>query len=431
MRRPDAVAAHRKTIELLPALSAAWLSLSYIRSFRMDEDLLARLRAQLSRPNLPAEDRARLHFAFGKACDDLARYREAFESYRRSNEILDEAAGARADTGDNYRRDAITFFTPAFFRSRTGTGCLEQGPIFIVGMPRAGSTLLEQVLSSHSAIEALGELTTLTQVGMRFAPDRAGEPQGGYPYVLARLDAEGFRRIGAEYIKETLSRRRLATPFFTDKLPGNFTHVGLIHLALPNAKIIDIRRHPLACCFSLYKHFFLMNMPRDQIGLARVYRNYVELMAHFDAVLPGKVYRVIYEQLIDNFEAEVRRLLAYLGLPFEEQCLRFQDNSRVVLTVSSDQVGQALNRKGLEDWRHYEPWLGPMKHELGSVLEQYPEVPKFYERVHAQSQDTRAFDQHGRVFGFFRRNQRDAARRGRDGCIDCVSVRVEAGLKPR
>lgn len=394
-RHPDSAAAHRKAIDLRPSFAAAWLSFSYVRSFRMDEELAARLETQLACPNLPAHDRAKLNFAFGKACEDLKRYGVAFESFRTANEILGPTADAAMT--DDYLRAAKAFFRPALFRSRTGVGCAEQGPIFIVGMPRAGSTLVEHILSSHPEVEALGELTTLAHVGMRVAPDRPDND--GYPYVLRHLDAEGFRRIGDEYMSETRARRTRNTPYFTDKLPVNFTHVGLIHLALPNAKIIDVRRHPLACCFSSYKHYFLVNTPHDQVGLARVYKNYVELMAHFDEVLPGKVYRLIYERLVDDFKAEVRRLLDHLGLPFAQQCLRFHENGRMVLTVSSAQVGQKLNRSGVDHWRHYEQWLTPLKRELGPVLDVYPDVPGFYPGVRAQSRDL-ALGERGRVFAF-------------------------------
>jgi hypothetical protein len=250
-------------------------------------------------------------------------------------------------------------------------------------MPRSGSTLVEQILASHPQVEALGEITNLMEAGQRLAPDRPGDREGGYPYVLKYLDSAGFRRIGEEYVHSTLPRRTLGRPFFTDKLPGNYCHVGLIHLALPNARIIDVRRHPLDCCLSCYKHYFPAGHPHalDLSDIGRFYANYVELMAHFDAVLPGRVHRVIYEQLVEYPEQEVRRLLDHIGLSFDEACLRFHESLRPVLTISADQVRQPLFADGVGRSRNYEPWIAPLKKALGSILEVYPSVPAFSSEV--------------------------------------------------
>lgn len=378
MRNSGAVAAHKRAMSLLPSYADAYLSLTNLKSCRLDEEAVAPIRPLLAGPHLlPAEDRAKLLYVLGKAAEDSERYAEAFENYRASNEILKGAARSGIAKSNANLQDK-TLFTPAFFASRKDFGCQESGPVFIVGMPRAGSTLLEQILACHSSVEALGELTALRDAYKRIASDR-GDRSQGYPSRLQDFDAERFRLLGEEYFKLMEPQRRLRKPFFTDKLPGNFGNIGLIHLALPNAKIIDVRRHPMACCFSCYKHYFPSGPPHtlDQRDMARFYADYVELMAHFDQVLPGRVYRVIYENLVGDFEAEVRRLLAWLGLPFEDACLNFHNNRRMVLTLSFDQVGRPLYASGIDHWRHFEPWLGPMKEELGPVLEKYPEVPAF------------------------------------------------------
>ncbi|MGH6875896.1 MAG: tetratricopeptide repeat-containing sulfotransferase family protein [Rhizomicrobium sp.] len=400
-RSGDAIAAYRMALRLLPSFVDAYVSLANVKAFRMDGFIEA-IRDQLARPGLPVEDRARLHYVLGKAFEDMERYGESFDNYRTSNEILRRARESGIENDNLYLRHAKTFFAPAFFRARTGFGYAERGPIFIVGMPRSGSTLVEQILSSHSAVEALGEIFDLPETGQRFAPDRPGDPLGGYPYTLNDLSAERFRLLGEQYMKATRSRRKSDKPFFTDKLPGNYCHVGLIHLALPNAKIIDVRRHPLDCCFSCFKHYFPAAQPQalDLQDIGRSYVDYVDLMAHFDEVLPGSVHRVFYENLIGNLETEVRRLLDYVGLPFEEQCLRFHENTRHVLTLSADQVHMPLYGAAIGHWRHYGQWLDPLKKALGYVLDAYPEVPRFYSEVHVESKNPLHLGQVSRRFAF-------------------------------
>lgn len=396
----DAVAALKRAVEILPSFAHAYLRLSNIKSFRMDEDLIGRMTEQVARPDLPAEDRARIHFVLGKASEDRRFYREAFEDFRTSNRILRRAYEAEIEIGDTYLRAAKSFFKPRFFHVRARSGCPETGPIFIVGMPRAGSTLVEQIISAHSAVEALGELTDLQEAGTRLFPGGLDGSQDSYPYMLQNFGPQHFRALGEEYLKTTRLRRVQGKPFFTDKLGANFVHVGLIQLILPNAKIIDVRRHPLDCCFSCFKHYFPAGMPHamDLRDIGHFYRNYVELMAHFDEVLPGRVHRLIYERLINDFESEVRRLLDYLGLPFEEECLRFDQSQRLVLTLSADQVNKPLYTTGVGHWRNYEEWLDPLKKELGPVLEAYPAVPRFYSELSALSRDRLQFGPAGRAF---------------------------------
>jgi tetratricopeptide (TPR) repeat protein len=375
-RNANAVFAFRKAIEIVPTYSEAHVALVNAKSGDARVEVI---RASLAQPGLPAEDRIRMHFALGKALECSELFPESFANYRRSNMILEARGDSDGANNKFYTRHAKAFFTPDFFRARAGFGCPEPDPIFIVGMPRSGTTLVEQILSSHSLVEALGEVTALPETGRRLAPDRPGDPRGGYPYVLGNLDADRWHQIGQQYLQSTRARRVFGTPFFTDKLPGNFAHVGLIQLALPNARIIDVRRHPLDCCFSCYKHYFPAELsPAQNLAeMGRFYADYVELMAHFDEVLPGKVYRVLYEELVHDFEAQVRRLLDHLALPFEDRCLRFHENSRLVLTLSADQVSNALYESGVGKWCHYEQWLEPLKRALGPVLDAYPGAPKF------------------------------------------------------
>jgi tetratricopeptide (TPR) repeat protein len=374
-----AAEAHARVLRLLPSFVDAYINFANIKSFRAEEELLDQLRKQLARSDLAPDDRAKLHYVLGKALEDQQQYEASFDNYRHCNEILRSLRGSAIESSNSILRHSKALFTPAFFRERTGIGCTKEGPIFIVGMPRAGSTLVEQILSSHSEVEALGERNDLMEAGRRLAPDRPGDPTGGYPSILQELDAERFRLIGEEYLETTGTRRHYGTRLFTDKMPGNHLHIGLIHLALPNARIIDIRRHPLDCCFSCYKHYFQSahSYSLDLNDVGRFYSNYVELMTHFDEVLPGRVHRVFYETLVSGFETEVRRLLDFVGLPFEEDCLRFHENQRLVLTLSADQVNKPLYSSGMGQWRNYEAWLEPLKKALGAVLELYPKVPHF------------------------------------------------------
>ena len=258
-------------------------------------------------------------------------------------------------------------------------GAQAPDPIFIVGLPRAGSTLLEQILSSHPAVEGTMELPDIPSIAGNLGGRKKRGEVSKYPEVIAELGEEQLRALGERYLQQTRVQRKTEAPFFIDKMPNNFAHVGLIHLILPNAKIIDARRHPLGCCFSGFKQHFARGQhftySLEDIGY--YYRDYVDLLAHFDAVLPGRVHRVIYEKMVDDTEIEVRRLLAYCGLPFDERCLRFYENERAVRTASSEQVRQPIFRDAVGHWRHYEPWLQPLKSALGAVLEKYPEAPEF------------------------------------------------------
>jgi predicted Zn-dependent protease len=378
-RREDSIGAYRMSIGLMPQLGEAYWSLANLKTFRFTTEDMAAMRAQLARAEVAGEDRFHLHFSLGKALEDAGDYAESFEQYAEGNRLRRAAAPYSAD--DNHakmqRRKAV--FNSALFAEKADYGDPAPDPIFIVGLPRSGSTLLEQILSSHPEVEGTMELPDIIGIARELGRP---EQRGGrfrYPEVLATLSAEQCRDLGARYLKQTRVQRRTSAPYFIDKMPNNFAHIGLIHLILPNAKIIDARRHPMACCFSNFKQHFARGQhftySLDDIG--RYYRDYVELMAHIDAVLPGRVHRVIYEQLIEDTEAEVRRLLDYCGLPFDERCLLFYENDRAVRTASSEQVRQPLYRDAVDHWRHYAQWLGTLRTALGPVLEHYPSVPVF------------------------------------------------------
>jgi hypothetical protein len=334
------------------------------------------MRAALARADLGDEDRLHFEFALGKIQEDRGAYEESFAHYARGNALRRKSHPYSTDENSDFIRRSKALFTAEFFASRAHLGCPAPDPIFIVGLPRAGSTLLEQILASHSLVEGTMELPDVPRAAHELNA-RAREGGKRFPEILADLEPAELRALGASYIESTRIQRKTSAPFFIDKNPNNCQYVGLILLMLPTARIIDARRHPLACGFSCFKQQFArgQSFTYDLEDLGRYYRDYVEMMAHFDRVLPNRIHRVIYESVVENTETEVRRLLAYCSLPFEEQCLRFYENERAVRTPSSEQVRQPIFQEALEHWRNYEPWLGPLKEALGPVLSDYPDVP--------------------------------------------------------
>jgi len=324
--------------------------------------------------DLKSDHRLNLEFAVGKALEDRGDYAASFQHYAVGNALrLDQVPYSADDTSARLRR-VREMYTTDFFRAREGAGCDAADPIFIVGMPRAGSTLVEQILASHSAVEGTMELPDIIAIARRLSGRKSRSQTSNYPEILANLDADALAKLGSEYLERTQIQRKLGRPHFIDKMPNNFAHVGLIHLILPKARIIDARRHPLGCCFSVFKQHFARGQAfsYEQTELGRYYADYADLMEHFDDVLPGRIHRVLYEDVVNDPEREVRRLLDYCGLPFEEECLHFYRNSRAVRTASSEQVRQPIFREGVDQWRHYEPWLEPLKSALGRVLQEYP-----------------------------------------------------------
>jgi tetratricopeptide (TPR) repeat protein len=376
-RYPESIAAYRKAIALKPDLGEAYWSLSNLKTFRFTSQEIEAMRKMLERPNLDPRNRWLTHFALGKALEDTEAYQGSFEQYKSGNALVRAQLKHSADNFTDFMQRSKAVFTSEFFRERRGSGSPSADPIFIVGLPRSGSTLIEQILASHSMIEGTKELTVLNAIAMRGLGSDLTQP--GYPENLRYLKAEDFRAAGDEYLARTRPYRKLQRPFFIDKAPANFHHLGLLHLILPNAKIIDARRHPLGCGFAVFRQHFpqAFSFAFDLAEIGRYYRDYVELMAHFDTVLPGRVHRVFYERLVADPEQEIRSLLEYCGLPFEEGCMRFYETKRAVLTPSAEQVRQPIFTDALEQWRHYEAWLGPLKSALGNVFPPYPEVPKF------------------------------------------------------
>ena len=264
--------------------------------------------------------------------------------------------------------------TVEFFSARVGFGVSYADSIFIVGLPRAGSTLIEQILASHSQVEGTQELPDIQRIVLELQGAQSEADDSRYPAVLAELSPEDFRRFGERYITDTRAYRR-DKPYFIDKMPNNFRHIGLIHLMLPKAKIIDARREPMACCFSNLKQLYAkgQNFSYSIEDMARYYRTYLELMRHWDAVLPGRILRVWYEDVVDDLEGNVRRILEFCGLKFEPRCLEFYKTERSVCTPSSEQVRQPIFHDGLSQWRNYEPWLDSLKESLGDALTRYQE----------------------------------------------------------
>jgi tetratricopeptide (TPR) repeat protein len=378
-RQQDSVAAYRRCIALAPTLGEAYYSLANLKTFRFDEAEVQTMRTHLTNAGITNEDRAHFHFAIGKALEDSGSYAESFEHYAQGNELRRAVVGYDPEATTDLMRRSQQLLTQEFFAVREGFGAPAPDPIFIVGLPRAGSTLVEQILASHSLVEGTMELPDIMAMAAELGA-KANRPQdSAYPEVLATLSADQCRALGERYIEQTRIQRKTNKPFFIDKMPNNFLHIGLIRLALPNARIIDARRHPMACCFSGFKQYFARGQrftySLEDIG--RYYRDYVELMAHFDAVVPGRIHRVIYEDMVGDTEGEVRRLLAFCGLPFEPATLSFYANERAVRTASSQQVRQPIFREGIDQWRHYEPWLQPLRDALGAVLTAYPHAPQF------------------------------------------------------
>jgi tetratricopeptide (TPR) repeat protein len=378
-RQDEGIVAYRKSIALLPSLGESYWSLANLKTFRFSPDEIAAMRTQLARSDISEEDRFHLDFALGKALEDAGAYAQSFEHYASANALRRQSLDYSADATSEHVCRSKAVFTREFFAARADAGCKACDPIFVVSLPRAGSTLIEQILSSHSAIEGTMELQDVNflvrHLGER---PRKSRPED-YPELLKGFEKARFESLGGEYLERAHIQRKLGKPFFIDKMPNNFQHLGFIHLILPNARIIDARRHPMGGCFSNFKQHFARGQAftYDLTDLGRYYRDYVELMAHFDAVLPGRVHRVFYEKMVAHPEREIRALLAYCGLPFEESCLRYYENDRAVRTASSEQVRQPIFTNAVEQWRNYEEWLGPLKAALGPVLDAYPEVPVF------------------------------------------------------
>ncbi len=368
-KQAQAIEAYCTAAALRPKFGEAYWSLANLKTYGFSSEQLALMRAAEADPTTQMADRYHLCFALGKALEDIGEYAESFAYYARGNALKKQECRYRPDPIERNARLQISVCTGEFFAGRRGFGSPDRSPIFIVGLPRSGSTLLEQILASHSQVEGTMELSEIPRlVGSlqgRYVDSDSGDPR--YPGVLTQLTAEDFRRFGENYLADTRNYRG-DKPRFIDKNPNNFRHLGLIHLILPNAKIIDARREPMACCFSNFKQLFASGQQFTYgfEDIARYYRSYVELMRHWDDVLPGAVLRVQYEDVVEDLEAHVRRILEFCELEFEPACIEFHNTQRRVHTASSEQVRRPINRDGLEQWRHFAPWLGPLEMALGA-----------------------------------------------------------------
>jgi tetratricopeptide (TPR) repeat protein len=366
-RQADGIAAYRKAIALRPVLGEAWWSLANLKTVKFEPADIAAMEEALRSTPLSDDDRLHLDFALGKALHDAGRAADAFGHYAAANALRLQSQPYRPGEISATVDRCLEKFSPAAFAEHSG-GCEAPDPIFIVGMPRAGSTLIEQILASHSRVEGTSELPDIPALSGNLGP---------YPKAILEASADKRRALGEEYLKRSGVQRRTDRPFFIDKLPNNWLYVPFIHLILPNAKIIDARRHPLGCCFSNFRQHFAhgqaFTYDLDHVG--RYYADYVRLMDHVDRVLPGRIHRVIYERMVEDTEAEVRRLLDYCGLDFEPPVLEFYKTDRAVRTASSEQVRQPIYRDATEEWLPYEPHLAPLKNVLGPVLDAYPDAP--------------------------------------------------------
>jgi tetratricopeptide (TPR) repeat protein len=365
-RIDEAVAAYRHTYGLRRNFGDAYWSLANLKTYRFTDDEIAAMIAEEAHPSTDADDRIHLCFALGKALEDARDYARSFEFYQRGNHIRKGILGYSAEAVTREVDQQIEHCSEVLFAAKHGSGNPAIDPIFIVGLPRAGSTLLEQILASHSQVEGTTELPDIMAIGSRLNGRQARGDDDRYPANLIGLPVEELTRLGQGYLDSTQVHRREGKARFIDKMPNNFRHIGLIHLILPNARIIDARRDPMDCGFSVFKQLFAMGQDfsydLDQIG--RYYRDYVRLMEHWDRVLPGRVLRVQHEDVLDDLEGQVRRLLDYCGLPFEQSCVDFHRTERAVRTPSSEQVRRPINRDGAGVWKNFEPWLGPLKRAL-------------------------------------------------------------------
>lgn len=379
-RQDDSIAAYRRALVADPGLGEIWWSLANLKTIRFDAEDRAAMEAALvaAEPDSDAraDDRLHLHFALGKAYDDVAEHEPAFRHYAAGNAIRSGQLGYRAAETSAAVDAIIAACTPEFFAARAGAGDPAPDPIFILGMPRAGSTLIEQILASHSAIEGTMELPDIPALALGLGRE-AYDDGRRWIEALAETPPERLAEMGAAFLQRTAVQRKTDKPFYIDKLPNNWLYTAFIRLILPNAKIIDARRHPLDCCFSNFRQHYAKGQAFSY-SLADVgayYRDYVRLMAHIDTVQPGRVHRMIHEALLDDPEAEVRAMLAFVNQPFEAACMAFHTNVRAVRTASSEQVRKPINRDGVGQWQPYEKWLDPLKQALGPVLGAYPAIP--------------------------------------------------------
>ena len=373
-RQRDAIHSYRAAIASDPWHGDAYYAMSNLKTYRFSAEELQRMQALEQREELAPSSRIHVCFALGKAFEDAEDFGRSFEFYARGNRLKREQSRYDADQMTEDLRAQQAFFTRDIFTDRRGAGCDAPDPVFIVGLPRAGSTLLEQILASHSQVDGTLELPNILSMAQKLRRQGRGDGAKPYPILLEELPNEELEALGRQYIEDTRIHRQGA-PFFTDKMPNNFRHIGLIKLILPNARIIDARRHPVACCFSGFKQLFAegQEFSYDLTDIGRYYNDYVALMEHWETVLPGSVLRVCYEQVIADLETQVRRILDFCGLPFEADCLSYYETVRAVRTASSEQVRQPIYRSGVEQWTKFRPYLGELERVLAPAMQSYAE----------------------------------------------------------
>jgi tetratricopeptide (TPR) repeat protein len=371
-RVPEAIEAYRAAAAARPNFGDAYWSLANLKLYRFEDDQIERMRVEEAAPTIHPIDRYHLCFALGKALEDRGEIAESWLYYERGNGLKRAESRYRPEIIETNTRRQIEVCTPDFFARRAGWGDPAPDPIFILGLPRSGSTLLEQILASHSQVEGTQELSDVQRIVLELQGREPDLDNPRYPRSLEPLGADDIARLGQRYLADTRAYRT-GKPFFIDKMPNNFRHIGLIYLMLPNAKIIDARREPMSCCFSNLKQLFAQGQEFTYSveDIARYYRTYLDLMEHWHRVLPGRVLRVQHEDVVEDLEGSVRRMLEHCQLEFEPSCLAFHKTERSVRTPSSEQVRQPIFRDGLDQWKAFEPWLGPLKAALGDALERY------------------------------------------------------------
>ena len=373
-QQQEAIDCYRKAAHVKPDFGDAYWSLANLKTYHFAPEEIAQMRTAETAPGTNLEDHYHLCFALGKAYEDQKEFEESWRFYERGNTLKRSESHYHPEMTETNTRKQLEVCTANFFAAHDGAGVPDPDPIFIVGLPRSGSTLIEQILASHSQVDGTGELPEIPRIVQGMEGRRPDPINPRYPGCLEDLSFEEFTKLGEHYLRDTRAYRG-DSPFFLDKMPNNFRHIGLIHLMVPNAKIIDVRREPMACCFSNLKQLFARGQEfiYSQEDIARYYRTYLKLMKHWSTVLPGKVLRVCYEDVVEDLEQNVRRILEFCGLRFEPECVEFHKLRRTVATASSEQVRQPIFREGLLQWKNYESWLGGLKDSLGDAMVRYRE----------------------------------------------------------
>ncbi|WND02021.1 sulfotransferase [Temperatibacter marinus] len=365
-RRSDAIKSYKAACDLAPTYGDAWYGLANLKTYKFQQEEIAEMEETLEQTTMNVQAKVQIHFSLGKAYEDQEKHDQSFHHYAQGNTLRYIESRYNPDQMDEEFQEHKSVLSKDLLANYKGKGSQKSDPIFIVGLPRAGSTLIEQILASHSQVDGTMELPNIIMIAQEMRGRQKIDSEEGYPRNLKNIQPEKLFELGEKYIADTKQHRETA-PFFTDKMPNNFRHIDLIKMILPNAKIIDARRDALACCFSGFKQLFAegqeFSYSLESIG--RYYRGYVELMDHFDTVMPGAIHRIHYEDMINDSEDQIRKLLAYCELPFEENCLNFHKTKRAVKTASSEQVREKINTRGLNAWKPFEKHLDPLKRALG------------------------------------------------------------------